>query len=78
MGNDTAIFQMKKKKSKRCKHNFIFCRDDYEYNIYFDKEPKAAKEELHDFLPLEGNEGKYYSVPHPYLYGKVIKKKWND
>ena len=51
-------------KSKLSKHNSsILFLGDYEYNNYFDKEPRAVKEESDNFPPLEGNEEKYYSVP---------------
>ena len=57
-------FSDQKKKSKLAKHNLIdLFFNGYEYNDYFDKEPKVVKEELDNLSSQEGEEEKYYSVP---------------
>ena len=49
--------------------------DDYEFNDYFNEEPKTAKEELDNAPQLEGDEEKCYRVPSTPLSKDGQKEK---
>ena len=49
--------------------------DDYEFNDYFNEEPKTAKEELDNAPQLEGDEEKCYRVPSTPLSKDGLNEK---
>ena len=63
--------------NKRSKHNFTdWFLDDYEYNNYFDEEPKTVKEDLNNLPLLKGDEEKYYilnGIKVLVFFGKISK-----